>query len=254
MPEPALPDELPAPRAAPPTVPEEHAPSPAESFVEVAEPMSEQGGEQQPYGTERFEADLRSLGLGELSPQEMPQRRRPIEEMTIGELEAISRGETPPPAPQAPPADVVEGGRSVEGTAGGISERAEIQELISTLEEMEEAGEAPPIADVEELASPVADRGDAEGQGVSMGPPPTGVISTDAFLADISAADAEGSGFTGGLSDEITALTGAESAKGRPAATVNRIPERDESGVTLHRDQMVDKTLLLRIIEGIKDL
>jgi hypothetical protein len=81
-------------------------------------------------------------------------------------------------------------------------------------------------------------------------PVSTGVISTDAYLAEF-----EGDvGLSSGMSDEITALTGGGPAtRGRPAATVSRIPEAGE-GVMLHRDQLVDRDLVMKIIEGIEKL
>ncbi len=76
-----------------------------------------------------------------------------------------------------------------------------------------------------------------------------GVISTDAFLEDISMDDL---GFSGGLTDELSALTGAERRQpARPQASVNAIPE---AGSALRRDARVDKDTVLKIIEGIKGL
>lgn len=77
----------------------------------------------------------------------------------------------------------------------------------------------------------------------------SGVISTDAFLEDIEMEDL---GFSGGLTDELSALTGAERRQpARPQASVNAIP--DAAGA-LHRDARVDKDTVLKIIEGIKGL
>ncbi len=77
-----------------------------------------------------------------------------------------------------------------------------------------------------------------------------GVISTDAFLAEF---DSE-VGFTGGLADELTALTGGgTTGRSRPVATVNKLPEVGE-GHVIHRDQMVDRSLVEKIIEGIENL
>jgi len=82
-------------------------------------------------------------------------------------------------------------------------------------------------------------------------PAGTGVISTDAFLDDISIDDELG--FSGGLNDELSALTGAERrGPARPQASVKAIPE-EGSGV-LHRDARVDKSTVLKIIDGIKNL
>ncbi len=79
---------------------------------------------------------------------------------------------------------------------------------------------------------------------------PGKVISTDAYLSDITMDDL---GFSGGLTDELSALTGAKRrANARPQANVNSIP--DEGSAVLKRDARVDKDTLLKIIDGIKDL
>jgi hypothetical protein len=82
--------------------------------------------------------------------------------------------------------------------------------------------------------------------------PTTGVISTDQFLDDIQVDNAD-AGLSRGLGDELTALTGAESAQ-RPQATVNKIPEPGSQGVVIQADRTVDRALLERIIEGIEKL
>lgn len=80
-------------------------------------------------------------------------------------------------------------------------------------------------------------------------PASDGYISTDAYLADL---DTDVS-FSAGLGDELAALTGAGASRARPQATVTRLPETGEAHM-LHRDQMVDKALLMKIIEGIEQL
>ena len=77
---------------------------------------------------------------------------------------------------------------------------------------------------------------------------PEGVISTDAFLAEF-----DDVGLSAGLGDELTALTGGASGRSRPVATVAKLPEAGETHM-LHRDQMVDRTLLEKIIEGVENL
>jgi len=89
----------------------------------------------------------------------------------------------------------------------------------------------------------------AEFAPASEAPASGGYISTDAFLADF---DTDVS-FSAGLGDELAALTGAGASRVRPQATVARLPEAGE-GRMLHRDQMVDKALLMKIIEGIEQL
>ncbi|MBN2848156.1 MAG: DUF4388 domain-containing protein [Coriobacteriia bacterium] len=78
---------------------------------------------------------------------------------------------------------------------------------------------------------------------------PGAVISTDAFLADF---DSDMS-LSAGLGDELTALTGGGTPRARPVATVSKIPEKGE-GVVLHRDRMVDRSLIEQIIAGIENL
>lgn len=74
-----------------------------------------------------------------------------------------------------------------------------------------------------------------------------GVISTDAYLEDIGDLS-----LSGGLTDEISALTGAERRKpARPQASVRAIPEH---GQVLQRDARVDKDTVMKIIEGLKNL
>ena len=54
--------------------------------------------------------------------------------------------------------------------------------------------------------------------------------------------------------DELTALTGGGGAgRSRPVATVAKLPEAGETRM-LHRDQMVDRSLLEKIIEGVENL
>ena len=77
-----------------------------------------------------------------------------------------------------------------------------------------------------------------------------GVISTDAYLEDIGLDT--GMGFSGGLTDELSALTGADRPS-RPSASVKKLPEPG-SDAMLHRDSRVDKDTLLKIIDGIKNL
>jgi hypothetical protein len=58
-------------------------------------------------------------------------------------------------------------------------------------------------------------------------------------------------GLSGGMTDELSALTGA-ARPARPVVNVTGIPERSSS--ILRRDQRVDRDTLLKIIEGIKSL
>lgn len=75
------------------------------------------------------------------------------------------------------------------------------------------------------------------------------VISTDEYLAgfetDVTLSSA--------LTDEITALTGGGSGRARPTTTVTRLPEPGEQPA-IHRDRLVDRDLVLKIIDGIEKL
>jgi hypothetical protein len=61
-----------------------------------------------------------------------------------------------------------------------------------------------------------------------------------------------GQPFAGGLGDELTALTGAGSGRTRSPAAPTPAPAADER--SLRRDTMVDKDVVMKVIEGIKGL
>jgi hypothetical protein len=82
---------------------------------------------------------------------------------------------------------------------------------------------------------------------------PAGVISTDQFMSDFDLGPSE-VGLQTGLGDELTALTGGGTERSRPSATVNKLPQAGEDKVVLHRDEMVDKGIVQKIIEGIEKL
>jgi len=155
-------------------------------------------------------------------------------------------GEPVEPEVELPPAPVAE--EPVEFEVG-----TDLSGLLASLEE-------------EEAAEP---RG-AESFGAELPPPPPagvlhtetidepasgvgGVISTDAFLAEFD--EPVDVGFASGIGDELTALTGGTvPPRGRPTASVNRIPEESAAGERLHRDRSVDRDLVNRIIQGIERL
>jgi hypothetical protein len=117
----------------------------------------------------------------------------------------------------------------------------DLSDLLSSLEE-DQLAEAPPEivkteAFEEEMEEPQE--------------PSAGVISTDAYLADISS-EGLGMGLSGGLGDELSALTGAGRPQ-RPSASVKKIPEPG-APLELRRDQTVDKDLILKIIHGLENL
>lgn len=196
-----------------------------------------------------LEADLRSLGLGELPPELATAGLPVAEEFVAPEPESASEpepvadlsevispeladflAEEPPQVPREPMSIPAVGEAEASGVEG------DLDELIRSLGSADEAGEPGG------LISSGTDYG-AEESGSA------GVISTDAFLADFDS----DIGLSGGLGDELTALTGGGTSRSRPAATVAKIPEPGE-GVKLHRDQMVDRTLIEKIIQGIENL
>ncbi len=174
-----------------------------------------------------FETDLRTLGLGEypaelLEPEPVSESREPMSalesdysffEPAVPEVEAPSV-EAPPESADAGLDSLLE---SLSAPADGLAEQS--------------AG----------IISSGTDFGAADEPGE--------YISTDSFLAGFDSGD----GLGGGLGDELTALTGGGSARARPIATVNSIPEPGEP-TRLRIDQAVDRELLEKIIKGVEDL
>ncbi|MRS13140.1 MAG: DUF4388 domain-containing protein [Actinobacteria bacterium] len=186
-----------------------------------APPVAEGEPESEPVAaTGDFETDLRALGLGEypeelLQPEPPTETRLPMSEVEAGVTEA-------PPSVVETPAE-----------PGAVGD--ELDSLLASLDSGETTG-------VISSGTDYGMAGDTSG----------GVLSTDAFLAEFDS----GVGLSGGLGDELTALTGGasgSSGRARPQATVTRLPEAGAAHV-LHRDQMVDKSLLEKIIEGIENL
>jgi len=221
-----LPTDLLEPETAAPVPPEEQ-PSAASGFdaseLLIAEPMSAGGEFVEPVSAREI--------IAEATPAEVP----PVEADAPMEAEALSgllgRIEDEPdliivPAGEIPPEEV-----PAEESPG------DAPDLAALLESLDIEAEEPAVEDDFDLEL-LRDAGTTGG-----------VISTDAFLDEISF---DGMGLSGGLGDELSALTGAETTNKRPTANVNRIPEPGEE--MLHRDQTVDKDTLLRIIDGIKNL
>lgn len=185
-----------------------------------------------------------------------------------------------PAAEQPTPEDLGAGLLDLSGLIG--SEEGPAAASPSTATEPEESGEfagaltGPAVAVPDEIVSGEPDFTsllesldvDAEDAGTSSVPEASaagfdvdlllgsedgetgGVISTDAFLGDVAMDEL---GFSGGLTDELSALTGADRRQpARPQASVNAIP--DEGTGVLHRDARVDKETILKIIDGIKNL
>ena len=252
------------PAAVPPEPEEAIAPPAAESGVSEVD----------------FERGLLGLGLGELPPEVA---ETPVEAVVPGypESDLVSepmsmRAEAPaawveePETPAATPEELGAGLIDVEGLTGEPVVPVEPEPVLEIVPQASLEPVAEPLiqgepdfssllqsldidAGMEEAAaaeSAVAAGFDAdllleveaEGSG--------GVISTDAFLGDIGIGDMS---FSGGLTDELSALTGADRRQpSRPQASVNAIPE--EGAGTLQRDARVDKETVLKIIDGIKNL
>ena len=228
---------------------------PESDLAEIpAPPVAETEGPQfTPSGD--FESDLRTLGLGEyplelLEPEPVSESRPPMSEMEQAAAEAedgsesdwaefvqsISEEPAPveqPPAEEAP----VEQTPAEEGVAETAApEGGSDQDLDSLLESLGSS--------TEKGAGVIASETDF-GEGERTGE----YISTDSYLAEFDT----GGGLSGGLCDELIALTGGGTGRARPVTTVNAIPEPGEGG-RLHIDQTVDKELLEQIIQGIEDL
>jgi len=145
-----------------------------------------------------------------------------------------------------------------EVTADAVQEEGpDFSELIGSLDlDVSEAAEAAPTGSPGEQASDDAMSleeplvfDEELLREVSPSTEVSGVISTDAFLEDIG----EGAlGYSGGLTDELSALTGV-GRPSRPTANVNRIPDPN-AGDVLRRDLRVDRGIVLKIIDGIKNL
>ncbi len=192
-----------------------------------------------PVPTDDFERDLMSLGLGEL-PADLFGDALAAEE-TEPEEPTYEWVETPDPVLDVVPAPLP--------TDDGLHESPDFSELLESLDV-----EPEPVAiEPEVTLIPIVVTADAdfdEDLLREVAPAETGgVISTDAFLDDITMDDMD---FSGGLTDELSALTGADRPS-RPTTSVNKIPDPN-SAELLRRDARVDKDTLLKIIDGIKNL
>jgi hypothetical protein len=204
-----------------------------------------------------YEADLRSLGLGELPPelaQPMPESATEAAAAESGGQQAAvapQDEEMLPTTPREPMSFIEEPGpEALEITT---AEAAAEEPIAQTEGIVSAAGEA---GDLDELIRSLGEEPSAEAGVISSGANygaedagTAGVISTDAFLEGFDS----DIGLSAGLGDELTALTGGGKARTRPVTTVAKLPEPGEAPM-LHRDQMVDRALLERIIEGIENL
>jgi len=218
------------------------------------EPVAEPVAEPVPEEEIDFERDLLALGLGEL-PQDLLAPVEPtaavvqedtaaepevewVEEPTVQEL--LSEFGEEPGEPLATEEVVIH----IEEPA---EEEMDFSALIESLDV--DADDFTVLSTGEPEVAPV-DLGFDEDLLRDDAPVPSGnVISTDAFLSDITMDDL---GFSGGMTDELSALTGAERRPTRPQASVNPLP--DENASVLKRDIRVDKDTLMKIIDGIKNL
>jgi hypothetical protein len=228
---------------------------PESDLAEIPAPPVAETEPSQFVSTGDFESDLRTLGLGEyppelLEPEPVSESRPPMSEMEQVAAEAESGTESdwaefvqsiseePAPVEQPPVEEApIQEAPAEEGVAETAApEGGSDQDLDSLLESLG--------ASAEEGSGVIASETDF-GEEQRTGE----YISTDSFLAEFDT----GGGLSGGLGDELTALTGGGTCRARPVTTVNAIPEPGEGG-KLHIDQTVDKELLEQIIEGIEDL
>ena len=226
--------------------------------VAVAEPAAEPA---MPTSSGGFEHDLMALGLGELPAEvtESPAIIVPPREAAGSTTVAAPAGwidEAVDPlgaAPQAPNqavefaelADSMQLSQYAPAAAASdsLEDTPDFTDLLGSLDYDAVTGSASPYQPMpdsafdfdEELLRDAAPGG-------------AGVISTEPYLDDISG-DMD---FSGGLTDELSALTGADRPS-RPTASVKKLPE-PAAGEVLRRDASVDRDTVLKIIDGIKNL
>ncbi|MGB4593362.1 MAG: hypothetical protein WBI63_06265, partial [Coriobacteriia bacterium] len=187
-----------------------------------------------------LETDLLALGLGELPP-EVSGLPTPEEPTLVSDLLVEALGVETQEEPTFEPAPVTEEGL----------EELDVREPMSLADLQEaEVAQAPEAGgDLDDLLRSLSVEDEIAGVGAGQGSAPSQVISTDAYLAEFES----DVGLSGGMGDEITALTGGGSGRSRPVTTVNKIPEPGDSRV-MHLDQMVDRDLVRQIIDGIQKL
>jgi len=218
-----------------PEMPEFLAASPAPTEADIAVLEEMMGAVLMPVPEPEFDLALGAILAPEPQPEQTPETYVSTPIIT-GDLErdlmALGLGELPGP-------ELLEPSEPPQPEDAPVTETDTASDLSFILESLEDltgpdAVELPDDTDDEPLS-----------------PPKTGVISTDAFMADISVEDM-GAGFTRSLGAEISALTGATESK-RPVASVNKLTEQTLSA-SLQRDKAVGRELLLKIIEGIDKL
>ncbi|MHB1016457.1 MAG: DUF4388 domain-containing protein [Coriobacteriia bacterium] len=211
-----------------------------------------------------FETDLRTLGLGEypselLEPEPVTESREPMSALDT-ESYFFETEVSPETAAEITPEvmPVVEFESAPEAPAVDLESGDDWARFVASVSEDEAAAEPSPAEvddDLDSLLESLSTTEEGSSGIISSGTDfgsedePGEYISTDSFLAEFDT----GAGLSGGLGDELTALTGGGTARSRPVATVNSIPESGEGG-KLHIDQMVDRELLEKIIKGVEDL
>jgi len=187
-----------------------------------------------------------SLGLGELPPELLG--ITPVAEARGARAAAPSQ-----PEPRVFDLDaeslVVETPLSADG--GPLADEAmDLNSLLESLDrENDDAVSTQAPASLDQFVSvePTDSDADLPREG-AQSELPGGAISTELYTEEMSL---EAIGLSGGMTDELSALTGADRPL-RPVVNVAGIPERPLGA--LKRDQNVDKDTVLRIIEGIKSL
>jgi hypothetical protein len=199
-------------------------------------------------GLAGFEQDLMSLGLGELPPEfaeAAPAEAATEVELGSGEgmVEEIALEAVVEPMGVAYGAQEVPEAQPTTEPEEAALEHADFSDLLESLDISADDQEAAggPAGPSSGTASELLIEEPAEAS--------AGVISTDAFLDDLTLD--KDLGFSGELTDELSALTGA-SRPARPSASVRHLPAEGEAPI--RRDTRVDRETLMKIIDGIKGL
>ncbi len=212
-----------------------------------------------------FERNLMALGLGELPVEVIvpvpgaPEFDEPVEPLGVLADEPVRAAdrfaqlvESFDLAGSEPAARAASAPSSAEGFAQAAIEPAmsDLNQLLSSLDADGPAPGAPSASLYQAMPEATFDFDEELLREVSPPAPVGGVISTDSYLEDIAGGDMD---FSGGLTDELSALTGLGRPT-RPTASVNKIPEPTSATDVLRRDARVDRDTLLKIIDGIKNL
>jgi hypothetical protein len=230
-----------------------------------------------------FERDLMALGLGEMPP-DVTVEPAPAQVPAVSPTPTIDL--EPPAEPMSElvgPGEEPSAFNGLGFTLPGTEDRsvAELEALAEGLLEYQPEPAAAPVEEIQTAPDPTPalemveedlapdfgalmeslDEGideevqaapvpldDLEAELSRDATPSGGVISTDVYLADITIDDL---GLSGGMNDELSALTGVE-RKVRPTASVNKLPEPGQP--MLHRDSRIDRATLMKIIDGIEKL